>query len=71
MTYSPDFYLDFNNCDVYIEAKGNPNDTYPLKKKLFLAHLVREGIATGKKQLFFEPHSKKQLREAIKIIREL
>lgn len=71
MTYTPDFYLQYKGYEIYIESKGNPNDTYPLKKKLFLSYLVKEAQATGKKYIFFEPHSKKQMKEVINIIKEL
>lgn len=71
MTYTPDFYLEYKGYKIFIESKGNPNDTYPLKKKLFLAYLEREAVKTGDKFIFFEPHSKKQMKECIKIIKEL
>ena len=71
ITYTPDFYLQKNEYDIYIEAKGNPNDTYPLKKKLFLDYLRRQSEITGRKAMFFEPHNKKQLKEVIRIIKEL
>ena len=71
ITYTPDFYIQKDNVEIYIEAKGNPNDTYPLKKKIFLDYLRRQSEIDGKIYMFFEPHSKKQLREAIKIIKEL
>ena len=70
MTYTPDFYLFYKGYDIYIESKGNPNDTYPLKKKLFLSFLAKEA-AKGKKVIFFEPHSKRQMKEVIKLIKEL
>lgn len=69
MTYTPDFYIQMDSVDIYIEAKGNPNDTYPLKKKLFLDYLRKESLETGKKYIFFEPHSKRQMREVIRIIK--
>lgn len=39
ITYTPDFKITLNGYTVYIEAKGWPNDRYPMKKKLFLKHL--------------------------------
>lgn len=71
MTYTPDFYLRYKGYEIFIESKGNPNDTYPLKKKLFLYFLEEQAILTGKKYMFFEPHSKKQMKEAIQIIKNL
>ena len=71
MTYTPDFYFQYKDYEIYIESKGHPNDTYPLKKKLFLAYLEKQIILTGKKFIFFEPHNKRQMKETIQIIKSL
>lgn len=39
MTYTPDFAVHTKTGKVYIEAKGNPNDTFPIKYKMFLKYL--------------------------------
>lgn len=70
ITYTPDIYIKYNNIDVWIELKGKENDCYYLKKKLFrlyLEKLSKQGI----KSMFFEVYSKKQLLQAIKIIRNV
>lgn len=64
MTYTPDFEFEYKGVTVLYDAKGKPNDTYPLKKKLFLHYL--ESI--GKPYIFFEPHNLKQVEESIQII---
>ena len=71
ITYTPDFYLQKNDVEIYIEAKGNPNDAYPIKKKMFLNYLRMQAEITGKTFMFFEPHSKKQMKDTIKIINDL
>lgn len=68
--YTPDFtftIIDSNNNPIFIavEAKGQPNDVYPYKKKLFRAYLD-DNIPNS---MFFEVHNLKQLKSAIQIIK--
>jgi hypothetical protein len=71
MTYTPDFYLEFKGYKIWFDTKGQPNETYPLKKKLFLKLLEERSIITKEKILFFEPHNQRQILEAIQIIKNL
>lgn len=71
MTYTPDFYIFHKGYNILFDTKGMPNDTYPLKKKLFLKQLEDESEQTGKKFIFFEPHNQKQILESINIIKNL
>ena len=64
ITYTPDFTFDYKGYLVIIEAKGYENDTFPIKKKMF-----RKILETYKKALYFEVFTKKQLVDAIKIIK--
>ena len=66
MTYTPDFTFTYNGRFIIIEAKGKENDTFPIKKKLF-----RDLLETMKQEnpMFFEVFSKKQLLQAIEIIK--
>ncbi len=66
MTYTPDFTFNYNGKLIIIEAKGKENDTYPLKRKLFRG-LLEDYIHDN--PLFFEVFSKKQLQQAIEIIK--
>lgn len=66
ITYTPDFMFEYNNHIVIIEAKGFTNDTFPIKKKLFRAWLEEHP-----ESIYFEIYSKKQLLQAIEIIKEL
>lgn len=68
-TYTPDFIVVKNNYYIYFDVKGQPNDLYPLKKKLFLK--VLEERITNHQYIFFEPHSVKQMQQAIDIIKTL
>lgn len=71
ITYTPDFYIKYKDYDIYIDAKGNPNDTYPIKKKMFLDYLEKDSKISKKKYLFFEPHNIGQIKKTIEIIKSL
>lgn len=66
ITYTPDFKISLNGYTVYIEAKGWPNDRYPMKKKLFLRHLQS---CSG--CIFAEVHSLRGLKNTLIKINKL
>lgn len=67
ITYTPDFVFYHNKYMVVIEAKGIENDTFPIKKKLF-----RKWLQENKqKSIYFEIFTKRQLLQAIEIIKNL
>lgn len=63
-TYTPDFYINYNGYDIYIEIKGFPNDVYPYKKKLFL-----KNIDNIDNILFFEVRNINGMKKTIEIIK--
>lgn len=65
ITYTPDFCFEHNGLFVIIEAKGLENDRFPMKKKMFRKYLE----SWGKPVVYFELYSKKQLLQAIEIIK--
>lgn len=67
--YTPDFYFKYNNLNVYIEAKGIENDVFYIKKKMFLHYLDQLYTEKGEKSMYFEVYTKKQLLQAIEIIK--
>lgn len=67
--YTPDFIFLYNSIVIIIEAKGMENDVFYIKKKLFRAYLEDLYKETGQKSMYFEIHSKKQLLECIKLIK--
>lgn len=67
ITYTPDFYLNVNGKNVFIEVKGNPNDIYPLKRKMYFC-AMNEGTDEA---YFFEPHNEAQMDQLIHILQEL
>lgn len=68
ITLTPDFIGD----NFIIEAKGHPNDAFPMKWKMFLYHLLNNEQA--KKYInhkLFIVHNHKEVDESIKRIQEL
>ncbi len=68
--YTPDFYFRYGKLDVYIETKGFENDVFYIKKKMFRHFLDQRFISTGQHSIFFEIYTKKQLLQAIEIIKD-
>ena len=69
ITYTPDIYIRYNDLDIWIECKGFTNDVFPYKKKMFRKLLDDIYIKTGQKSIYFEIYTKKQLLQAIEIIK--
>lgn len=67
--YTPDFYFKYNDLNVYIEAKGIENDVFYLKKKMFIKYLNDLYLEKGEKSIYFEVYTRKQLLQAIEIIK--
>lgn len=67
VAYTPDFVFRYNNHLVVIEAKGIENNCFYLKKKMF-----RKWLEDNEpKSIYFEIYTKKQLLQAIDIIKNL
>lgn len=67
ITYKPDFYLNVNGKNVFVEVKGKPNDSYPLKKKMYFC-AMNEGTDEA---YFFEPHNEAQINQLVSILKTL
>lgn len=67
MSYTPDFLIKYNGYLVVLEMKGALNDTYPIKRKMFRKWLEEN----EPKSIYFEIYTKKQLLQAIEIIKNL
>lgn len=65
---TPDFYLEYKGVKVIIEAKGMENDVFPYKLKLLREYLEKQ--PDKDRYLLFEIFTKKQLLEAITIIKD-
>ena len=68
--YTPDFYFRYKDIDIYIEAKGMENDVFYIKKKLFIKYLDNLYIKEGQLSMYFEVYTRKQLLQAIDIIKD-
>lgn len=68
--YTPDFYFRYGKLDVYIETKGFENDVFYIKKKMFRHFLDQRFNSTGQHSIFFEIYTKKQILQAIQIIKD-
>ncbi len=67
ISYTPDFIVRYNGYMAILELKGFENNVYPLKKKIF-----RKWLETNiPKSIYFEIYTKKQLLQAIDIIKNL
>lgn len=64
ITYTPDFVVYGSERLYFIEVKGFPNDTYPIKRKLLMRFLME------KNSIFFEVHNRKEMENCINIITE-
>lgn len=67
ISYTPDLMFEYNNHLIIIEMKGFENNTYPLKKKMFRKWLE----FNYPNSIYFEIFTKKQLLQAIDIIKNL
>jgi len=65
ITYTPDFTFEYNGILIVIEVKGFENDVFPIKRNLFRKHLE----TLNQPSMFFEVRTKKELLEALRIIR--
>ena len=69
-TYTPDFTLQWKSYFIVIEAKGQENDDYQSKKKLFLK-LIEDGMVSDSFVYFMEPHNQAHVKECIEFIKNL
>lgn len=67
ITYTPDFIVRYKDYLIVIEDKGVENDCFYLKKKMFRKWLEEN----EPKSIYFEIYTKKQLLQAIEIIKNL
>lgn len=66
MTYTPDFIGFYPDGTLFvIETKGNPNEAFPLRWKLFKYYLIKNNI----KCELFMPRNQKHIDEVITIIK--
>ena len=69
-TYKPDFTMEWKSYFIIIETKGQENDDYQSKKKLFLK-LIEDGLVSDLFVYFLEPHNQTQVKQCIEFIKNL
>lgn len=67
ITYTPDFYMEYEGLKVIIEAKGQVNDVFPYKFKMFRKYI--EELPDKDDYIILEVFTKKQLLESIEIVK--
>ena len=67
ITYTPDFTFIYKKHLIIIEAKGYENDTFPIKKKMFRKIIESYNMPI----IYFQIYTKKQLMQAIDVIKKL
>lgn len=67
LSYTPDFVFTYANHLIILELKGFENNVFPVKKKIFRKWLEEH----EPKSIYFEIYTKKQLLQAIDIIKSL
>lgn len=67
ITYTPDFYMEYEGLKIIIEAKGQVNDVFPYKFKMFRKYI--EELPDKDDYIILEVFTKKQLMEFIEIIK--
>lgn len=68
ITYTPDFvHINSDKTGWVMEVKGIPNESFPLRFKLFKKYLVENGYTLT----LFVPRSKAQIVQCVEIIKTL
>jgi len=62
--YTPDFKILHEGKTIYIEAKGHPNDVYPVTRKLFLNWIEKQ----DNEVVFAEIHSLNGLKKLLEAL---
>lgn len=65
ITYTPDFVGEYKGQMFIIETKGNPNDAFPLRWKLFKRYLLVNKINAD----LYMPRNQKQIEKTIELIK--
>ena len=68
--YTPDFHFVKEGVDIWIEVKGIENDVFYIKKKMFRMYLDNLYEHSGRRSMFFEVYTKRQMLQALQIIDE-
>ena len=67
MEYTPDFIWDTGKYLFIVECKGNPNESYPVRKRVFFDMIQK----WDREVYFFEPRRKKDNTKVLEIVTDL
>jgi len=67
ITYTPDFVGEHNGVRFVVETKGNPNETFPLRWKLFKRYLFERQM----ENILYLPRNQKQVDETVELIKSI
>ena len=67
ITYTPDFVGTHNKKLFIIETKGNPNDAFPIRWKLFKKYLHDKNIEC----FVYMPRNLKQVDEVVELVKNI
>jgi len=65
--YTPDFIDTQEKLRFIIECKGNPNESFPIRWKLFKKHLVD----TGQNPTLYMPRNQKDCEVVVELLKEI
>ena len=67
ITYTPDFVGVHNKKLFIIETKGNPNDSFPIRWKLFKKYLYDNKVDC----IVYMPRNQKQVDEVVELVKNI
>lgn len=67
VTYTPDFVGEYNGRKFIIETKGNPNDAFPLRWKMFKKYIYDSNM----KHDIYMPRNQKHVDEVVEVIKNI
>lgn len=70
ITYTPDFYFEYNNKVIIVECKGFENNVFPYKFKMFRYYIQECSKIDNKNYEIWEIFTKRQLLDCIKRLKD-
>lgn len=68
ISYTPDFIFDYEGYHVIVEAKGFPNERYPMVRKMFRKYL--ETHNKNKNIVYMEIKSVREMEQGLNLLKQ-
>ena len=68
ISYTPDFIFDYAGHHIIVEAKGFPNERYPMVRKMFRKYL--ETHNKNKNIVYMEVKSVREMEQGLKLLEQ-